>query len=406
MKFIVIAVRNVFRYRHRSLVTTLTMALAGFIMILFAALIDSFIETSERHAVVLDLADIQIHHPGYRDDPDLYNRIANPDALLDGLHHGGLHASPRLYAFALAASGNASAGVRLRGIDPALEATVTEIHRHVQQGGWLDSDDGHGVVLGKKLARTLAAGVGDEVVIVGQASDGSMANDLYHVRGILKSVGDGVDRSGFYMTARAFRELMYMPQGVHEIAVMRPGREGDLAETVNRIREMAPGEEVLSWRELSPVIANLIDTADAQVVVMILITYVAVGMVILNAMLMSVFERIREFGVMKALGVTPAQLGVMVVLETLLQSLAAALLAGSSGYYIVKHFARTGFDFSAIASGASIGGVALEPVLHFRMDSAQILMPLLFLFVIALLAVIYPMVKAMLIEPVRAIHDR
>ncbi len=183
------AMRNVSRNRHRSVVTTAAMGFAGMIMIFYAALMEGLFISTERNALAMNLGDIQIHARGYRDDPDLYTRIPAVDVMLEKLHRQGFNASPRLFGFALAAAGSSSAGVQLRGIDIEHEATVTQIHRHVAEGAWLARDDAHGVVLGRKLARTLAVGLGGELVIVSQAADGSMANDLYRVRGILKSVG-------------------------------------------------------------------------------------------------------------------------------------------------------------------------------------------------------------------------
>jgi ABC-type lipoprotein release transport system permease subunit len=270
------------------------MGFSGFIMILFAALMAGMLQTSERNAVAMNLGDIQIHAEGYRDDPDLYNRIDNTADLVNKLQQAGFHATQRIYGFGLAAAGSTSAGVQMRGVNLKNEATVTQVHKHVMQGQWLADSDPMGVVIGRKLARTLGVRPGDEVIIIGQATDGSMANDLYTVRGVLKSIGEEVDRAGFFMVERSFRELMVLPEGAHEIAVMRPDRSSDLESATAQVAALARGYETLNWRQLQPVIARLLDLADAQTIIMILITYVAVAMVILNAMLMSVFERIRE----------------------------------------------------------------------------------------------------------------
>ncbi len=264
------------------------------------------------------------------------------------------------------------------------------------------------MVLGRKLARSLDVKVGSEVVIVGQASDGSMANDLYQVRGILKTVSEAIDRSGFFMVEDAFRELMYLPDGAHEIAVMRPDRNDDLESATAAVRRVAGDNEVLNWKQLNPVMARMLETMDAQIIVMILITYIAVGMVILNAMLMSVFERIREFGVMKALGVLPWQLGLMIILETLIQVIIAAILAALAGWRAVSYFAEQGIDMADVGmvSSTSVAGIAIDPIVYMKMVPSAITYPVVFLFVIALLSVLYPMMKAMLVQPVRAIHDR
>jgi ABC-type lipoprotein release transport system permease subunit len=394
----------VIRNWRRTLVTTLAMGFAGFIMILFASLTEGLLYTSERNAVAMNLGDMQIHAEGYRDDPDLYKRIDNASDLVRKLQQAGFHAAQRVYGFGLAAAGSASAGVQLRGIDLTNEATVTQIHKHVMQGNWLADTDPKGVVIGKKLGRTLNVKPGDEVVIIGQATDGSMANDLYTVRGILKSIGEEVDRAGFFMVERAFRELMVLPQGAHEITVMRPDRSRDLESATTQVAALAPGYETLHWRSLRPVIARILDLADAQTIVMVLITYVAVAMIVLNAMLMSVFERIRELGVMKAIGVTPWQILLLVYVETMAQVTVASIIALSSGWSVARYFQYNGIDLSAIAGSTSFGGVAIDPIWYAYVTKEAVIIPIVFLFIIAAAAVIYPAIKAAIIRPVKAIY--
>jgi ABC-type lipoprotein release transport system permease subunit len=406
MKIISIASRNVFRNWRRTLVTTLAMGFAGFIMILFAALMDGLLQASERNAVAMDLGDIQIHAKTYLDDPDLYKRIENADNLVRALKQAGFYVTQRIYGFGLAAAGSASAGVQLRGIDLSTESDVTQIHNHVLQGSWLDKKDSKGVVIGRKLAKTLGVGLGDEMVFVGQATDGSMANDLYTVKGILKSVGEEVDRAGFYMIEGEFRKLMDLPTGAHEISVMRPDRRSDLKEATARVSALAEGYETMNWRELKPVIARILDLADTQMIIMIIITYTAVAMVVLNAMLMSVFERIRELGIMKAVGVTPWQLMLLIYAEMFIQVAIASVMAILLGCSLSLYFEQNGIDLSSMAEGASFGGVAMDPIWKAYLTPEAVLIPIIFLFIIASLAVLYPAVKAAVIQPVSAIHHR
>lgn len=404
MRILSMASRNVVRNWRRTLVTTLAMGFAGFIMIFFAALTEGLLQTSERNAVAMNLGDVQIHAEGYRDDPDLYKRIDNAADLVCKLQKAGFYATQRVYGFGLAAAGSTSAGVQLRGVNLTNEVTVTQIHQHVMQGDWLADTDPKGVVIGRKLARTLGVTPGNEVVIIGQATDGSMANDLYTVRGILKSIGDDVDRAGFFMAERTFRELMVLPQGAHEIAVMRPDPSRDLESATAQVAALASGYETMNWRQLRPVIARILDLADAQTIIMVLITYVAVAMIVLNAMLMSVFERIREFGIMKAVGVTPWQLTLLVYAETMIQVVTASIIALLSGWSVAHYYQQNGIDLSAIISGASFGGVAIDPIWCAHVTTESLVIPIVFLFLIAAASVVYPAIKAAIIRPVKAIH--
>jgi ABC-type lipoprotein release transport system permease subunit len=388
------------------MVTTLAMGFAGFIMILFSALMDGLLQASERNAVAMDLGDIQVHAKTYLDDPDLYKCIENADNLVRAIKLAGFHATQRVYGFGLVAAGSTSAGVQLHGIDLSTESDVTQIHNHVSRGSWLDEKDPKGVVIGRKLSKTLGVDIGDEIVFVGQATDGSMANDLYRVKGILKSIGEEVDRTGVYMIGSEFRKLMELPTGAHEIAVMRPDRSSDLKEATARVSALAEGYETKNWRELKPVIARILDLADSQMIIMIIITYTAVAMVVLNAMLMSVFERIRELGIMKAVGVTPLQIMRLIYAEMFIQVAVASLIAIISGWSLSLYFQKNGIDLSSMAEGASFGGVAIDPIWRAYLTADAVVIPIIFLFIIASLAVLYPAVKAAVIQPVSAIHHR
>jgi len=408
MNIFVWALRNTWRTRHRSGVIILAMGFAGFIMIFYATLMEGLLRNTERNAIAMETGQIQIHAPRYRDDPDLYKTIGNEDRVLARLAADGYRAAPRLYAFALAAAGSNSAGVRLRGLEVERESRVTEINRHLLTGTWLDPHEPDGVVLGRKLARILGLGLNGEVVIVGQAADGSMANEIYRVRGILKSVSEGIDRAGFFMTATAFRSLEVMPAGYHEIALRYGADDGPtLSERTAALAAQFPDLEVKNWRQLQPVVARVLDISRYSLLLMLIVTYTAVGILTLNSMLMAVFERIHEFGVIKALGVLPHQVFLLIVTETGIQVLAAMGLAVGSALPLAFYCESHPVDLSSLAStSASIAGIALDPLWYTRVTWETILTPLLVMAAMALFAVLYPAAKAARLKPLAAIHHR
>jgi ABC-type antimicrobial peptide transport system permease subunit len=208
------------------------------------------------------------------------------------------------------------------------------------------------------------------------------------------------------MLADSYRELMALYEGVHEIVIMRPDRRADLYQAHEKIKSIASEYEVLNWEELQPVIARILGIMGNQIFVMMFITYIAVAMVVLNAMLMSVFERIHEFGIMKAIGVTPRQLVLLIYIETLIQAACAAILALVFGYLAADYFQTHGLDLSNIASGAVFGGIAMDPIWYAHVTTETLVTPVVFLFLMSLIAVIYPAIKAAVIEPVKAIYYR
>ncbi len=396
--------RNVWRNRRRTLVTVAAMTLALFVEIHHTSLIDGYMASMERNILDLELGDIQIMAQGYRDDPSIYERIEDPGALVAKLEKEGYAASSRLLGAGLAAGGDTSAGVSLRGVDPVKEATVSKVGRHVAVGKWLDPADPKGVVIGKKLARTLSARPGDEIVVLTQGADGSMANDLYRVRGILESIGDGVDRAGVYMLEPAFRELFVMPEGAHQIIVRKPAG-ADLVAATALARELAPGLDVESWREIMPTIASMLDSVKSIMGTIYVIIFAAVGIVILNAMLMAVFERVRELGVLKAIGVGPGGVLRLIVAESAIQTglavAAGCLMSIPSLWYLTTY----GIDMGSLG-GISIAGIAWDPVWRPVVSASTFVGPAIMLAVIVQLAVLYPALKAAAIRPVEAIHHQ
>ncbi len=405
MTIIRIAIRNLMRNKRRVLITTSAMAFALFIMIIYKGLYDGFLVEFEHNAVSLDLSRAQIHAPEYRAEPSIYTTIKDSEVLIDNLKKAGYSASSRLYGFALAAADNNSAGVTLRGVDIHREKQVTELYKHLKTGKWLSENAASEVVIGGKLARTLGVDLGSEIVIVGQAVDGSIANELYTVRGILKTVSSEIDRGGFFMTGPAFRELMAFENGVHEIAINFP-REKPLEDAVLEIREISPDAEVLSWRELAPELSQMFDASNVSMIFMYVISYAAIALVTLNAMLMAVFERIREFGIMKAVGVSPRQIWRMVIIEAFCQVLLACVVGAALGIPVVLYLQTHGINYSAFGDGATISGVALDPIWTSYVTLRTVFEPMIFMAVMVLLAVIYPGLKAALIQPVKAIYHR
>ena len=410
MRILTLASRNVRRSWQRSLVTMTAMTFACLMMIFFSSLMEGMMQGSERAVVSMNLGDIQIHAQGYRDDPDLYTRINRAEPLIAELQREGFKAAPRLYGYGLLAANLASSGVQLRGVDLNREKQVTELYQHVSRGSWLDQRDNTGVVLGKKLAATLGVELGDELVFVGQSADGYMANELFKVRGILKSVSDGIDRMGMFMPMDTLRQLLVIPEGVHEIVVMRNDRMTDLNEQSEKVSVLAEsieqGLEVKNWKELMPVVARMIETADVQIMIMLVIFYIAVATVVLNAMLMNVFERIHEFGIMKALGVSPTQLIALVMAETLIMTLLAAFVGMVGGWWVSDYYQLHGIDMSGLAGSITYGGIAFDPIWYAAITTEAIAYPVIFLIIIAIIAVIYPAMKAAMIKPVTAIYFR
>lgn len=404
MNLLRMAWRNVWRNRRRSLVTVAATTLAFTVMILYSSLVQGYMRAMERNLLDLELGDVQIHAPEYRDDASLYSSIPETADLLRRFDELGYPASARLLGFGLGASDEASAGVQVQGLDVARDVRVSRIAERVREGRWLDPADPYGIVVGTQLARTLVVGLGDELILLSQASDGSTANDLFVVRGVLQGVSEGVDRAGVLMNEETFRTFFAFPAGAHEIILRRPA-DVELDAFAAAVRVLAPGERVETWQELSPTLASMLASARGLMVIVFLIVYIAIGILILNAMLMAVFERIREFGVLKAIGYSPAQVLLVIFGECAVQTgLAVAVgfaLAAPGLWYLV----HVGIDMGRLG-GMAMMGVVLDPVWRGVVEPGVVTGPLFTLLAIVGVAALYPAAKAAWISPIRAIHHR
>jgi putative ABC transport system permease protein len=248
----------------------------------------------------------------------------------------------------------------------------------------------------------VSVSLGREIVLLSQGTDSSMAIDLYRVRGVLRGISDGIDRGGVFMTEAAFRELLIVPDGAHQIIVRRP-QSVELPQAALHVSEIAHQHDVQTWRQLMPTIASLLDSTRGVMVVMYFIIYFAIGILVLNAMLMAVFERIRELGVLKALGASPFDVMRLIFVESAIQIGIAIGMGLLLAVPALVYLTRVGIDLASMA-GVSILGVAFDPIWRVRVTPDVITQPVVVLVCIAGAAVLYPALKAAWIRPVDAMR--
>jgi putative ABC transport system permease protein len=406
MRVMTMAWRNVWRNTRRSGVTIGAMTFSLLMMICTTSFYEGLIIKMEANIIEVEMGDIQIHVKDYLNKPSIYGSIEGAHDVAEALEAKRYQTSQRYLGSGLVASSETSSGAALFGVNVSDDADVSLVFERVTDGKWLDAEDPRGVVIGRLLARTLGVTIDDELVLLGQAADGSMANDLYRVRGILGSISEVTDRGGVFMLTDSFVDFYAMWGDAHRLVVRRPvGTE--LPEALAEVKKITEGQalEIKSWRELSPILATMIDSALQLLQLGFLVIYVAVVILLLNAMLMAIFERIREFGIMKAIGVSPGSVLQLILIEGAIQALVAVALAFMLSIPALWYLVNVGIDLGSLG-GVSMMGMSLDPVWRGVVSAKTFTMPLTTMLIIVVMGILYPAIKAARITPLEAIHHQ
>ncbi len=409
-----LAFKNLKRNPLHTILKALGIGAATAVITLWGMLTGGFGDELERSATALDLGAAQIHHSRFVASPNLYDVVIHDKGLGEALRAKGFLSAPRLYGFALASAEESSVGVKVRGLAPELEKDVTRIHEHVATGTWFietrasDKKLEAAVVVGHDLARTLQLNVGSELVLVGQAADGSLANDLFRVVGILRPVNAEFDRRTVILAEDRFRDFFAIADGFHEIA-LRPlnlTTSLDSSERRNILAVFADSASVTlrSWRELTPALARTLDMLRVTSLFSLFFTYLALGCLVVNSVMMMIYDRMREYGVMQALGTGPAAIFGLIVTECVWLALMAAVIATVLAAPVAWVWSTSGLDLSGYVERVAFGGVTIEPRILAKLGWRQILLPFTFLLLMMPLAAIYPAFRAARTPPLTALN--
>ncbi len=400
-----LAARNVMRNRRRSVITVFSIAVGLAALTFLWGFIDGMNQQMVNNTTRYFAADAQVHMKGYHDDPSLDRAIEAGARVLEAVRADPAvaAATARLETTVLASRADRSRGILAFGVDPAQEARVTDLFKAVVDGQGFSSADDTGVLIGEGLAEALALRAGDELVLVGQAYDGSVASARVPVRGVFRTKIDDLDGYVAVMPMAAMRDFLAAPEAVTAVALRLRDR-GALAPAAQSLSARVGREhEVVGWPVLLPMVAISIRFHEVMGFVVLTIFFVMVAAGVANPVLMAVMERTREFGIMLALGTGQSLLFRIVVAEAALLGAAGLLLGNVIGLGATAAFGRTGIDLGAFEAGLrTMPGLAdvIYPVV--RGERSLAISALVFL--IALVMALYPAFRAATLEPVAAIR--
>jgi ABC-type lipoprotein release transport system permease subunit len=397
------ALRNVLRQWRRSLITacTIGVGLAALIFLdaLFAGMRLSIIGIATGSLV----GHAEIAFPGYDKAQEMTKTLHQPSELMQRLAMDSRVAAftPRLFGSGVLASADGSANVSLLGVDPRREPAFSGMDRWVR-GGRFDLDRGN-IVVGAAMADRMHLKPGGRVVIgVGRADTGELSQEAFHITGLLRSGLDSLDEQAVIMALADAQELFALPGQVHKVSVKLQSESIAWNRADPWWSEYSKGDMVaINWREVMPQLEGAFAFLDSATALIVFALVCVAGLSIVNVLFISLYERLPEFGVMRALGTTPGQMGILIVWE----SAALAGLSSAIGMLLGAALTLVARQIGIPYQGVEFAGINLEETLR----PAFMFMPYLrysgIVFLCCACAAFIPARVAMRILPIRAIQQ-
>jgi ABC-type lipoprotein release transport system permease subunit len=397
--------RNIWRNRRRTLVILTAVVIGVWSMIFLGALMRGVADQFVLNGIKTLTGHIQVHHPGYRDDPVVENSMTEPSeveaALAKLLPHGSQWA-PRVRVNAVVSNARHSTGATLVGIDPAREAAISFIGGAVTEGRYLNSDDPYGIVVGQALADKFETKLDRKLVLMSQDTEGEIASRAFRIIGIYRAEMEATEKQFVFVTMPAAQEMLKLQDGISEVAILLPVHEAaDQLAGALRTELPASEYEVNTWQEILPMVTAILKIYDFFIYIWFLVVFIAMAFGIVNTTLMAVFERIREFGLLKALGMKPRWIIQEVIIESIYLLILGMIIGNAAGFLSVLALSVHGIDLSSFAAGTEYWG--MSRVIYPAILSQDVIVANLVVFILGLLVSLYPALKAARFTPVEAL---
>ncbi|MGD8292686.1 MAG: ABC transporter permease, partial [Desulfobacterales bacterium] len=345
--------RNLWRNPRRTILTIAAITFASLLLVFMFSFQFGSYETMINTSVKINTGHLQIQGAEYQEKKSIRMVVPEPEKIAGLINEISQVATYtfRAQAFSLVSSEQRTYGVVVTGIDPEREANVSRLKSLIRQGEFLSADDSDQALIGMFLARNLRVSPGDELSVIGQGRDGSIAATVVKIKGIFRSGIDELDRSLIHIPLQAFQEIFSMQGAVHAVVLIA----GSLSEvesakqsiqtklaSLNSTMPLA----VLDWNELMPGLRQSIEMDLISGLIFYLLLLLVVAFSILNTFLMAIFERTREFGVMMAIGTGPGRLTKVLLIESMSMTFVGVVAGIFAGSLITVYFQAHGIDFS------------------------------------------------------------
>lgn len=400
-----LALRNISAYKKRTIVTVLLTTLTTALLVFSTAWMDGSHQTMIKNAVEIYPGYIQITSKEFREKPSYDHLIFDAESIrkklagIDGIKTF----ATRFESFVLYSAGEKAVGGMLTGIEPGEEVHLSRLFASLKKGEYLQADDTNSVYIGNELAKRLKVDVGDELAFVGNGADYSFAADNLQVKGIFQTGLYEFDSNSAFLAKDYFDLIMAAENYATHVIVMP--EDPEKAEYIAGVIEQAIGEEYASesWQQIMAELVKAMELDSLFGYITLGIIFIVIFFVIMIYTLLMVFARIREIGVLRAIGTTPNQILTMLLLESSILAAFSVVAGGIIGgifayYYHVNPIVLSGFEeqFKQYGLAVSAMPTAFEPV--------TILRDMLVMFILSVLSTLYPILKINRFKPVEAMR--
>jgi ABC-type lipoprotein release transport system permease subunit len=395
--------RNLWRNHRRTLIMLAAITTGVWAMIFMTALMRGMVDDMVADGIRNLPGHVQVHHAGYRDDPSVTNSIAHPSGdLLGALNSPEVVAwTSRIRVPAVISSERDTRGITLLGIDPETEQAVGFGPDQIMEGRFLEGPEDKGLVIGAKLLKRLETKLGRRLVVMSQDPDNTVVDRGFRVVGIFEGQLEALEDSYILAGRSTVGAMLGIGEKVSEIAVV--GTDYRDIDGLTRLVATGAGPdlETLPWYELDAYLGTMLTVMDGFVLVWMVVVFLALSFGLANTLSMAVFERVREIGLIQALGMRPSTIINQILIESFFL-LAIGLIAGNLLAIAAIKPLEDGIDLSIVAQGMEMfgSGSVLYPALKLR----DMFMASFVVIVLGLLTALLPAWRASKLDPVEAIN--
>jgi ABC-type lipoprotein release transport system permease subunit len=406
MLYLRLAWRNIWRHRRRTLIVVLSVGLGMMLMMFYDGLVAGFEEAIYANAIKVLGGNMQVHAPGYLDNASRLplTPLADDAAVLKALRAQPQveSASRRIKTSGMVTSRAGAFGVTIIGIEPQEEQKVSLLAKNVTAGRFLQPADSDMVFIGNGLAEAMNIQVGDRVTLAGRATHDQVRTRTVTVVGIYDVGIKDIEKTSVYLSLAEAQSLYGLDGQATEVAVTLQHLGQEPAVTA-AVLPLLSGIEIASWKELFPEMTETINAKGKVMDIFSVVILLIAGIGILNLLLMAVFERTREIGVLAALGMKSRQIWTLFVLEGAMMGAVGLVFGLGLGLLTNFTLMQTGVDFSKFATLTSYTAL-LTGKIYPTLGLQNMLSRSITVLVIALLASFYPAREASRSEPAKALH--